>query len=196
MKKIMIMAAVLATGLVVNAASVSWSVSNVYSSTDTTAKGDGYIAYLFVSANSSNVSGLTVTTLSAVTAAIGNGDDWATTVAGLSSANKALSSAGTIANAATGMSSSFESGSLSAFAIVFDAATLADANNYYVVTTSTGATDASVTFTSSTGTKTLGFGTQATKSVADGAWTAVPEPTSGLLMLLGMAGLALRRKRA
>ena len=31
-----------------------------------------------------------------------------------------------------------------------------------------------------------------------GAWTTapVPEPTSGLLMLLGMAGLALRRKRA
>lgn len=27
-------------------------------------------------------------------------------------------------------------------------------------------------------------------------WTATPEPTSGLLMLLGMAGLALRRKRA
>ena len=27
-------------------------------------------------------------------------------------------------------------------------------------------------------------------------WSAVPEPTSGLLMLLGMAGLALRRKRA
>ena len=32
---------------------------------------------------------------------------------------------------------------------------------------------------------------------AGGAWyTAVPEPTSGLLMLLGMAGLALKRKRA
>lgn len=29
-----------------------------------------------------------------------------------------------------------------------------------------------------------------------GGWTAVPEPTSGLLMLLGMAGLALRRKSA
>lgn len=27
-------------------------------------------------------------------------------------------------------------------------------------------------------------------------WQAVPEPTSGLLLLLGMAGLALRRKRA
>ena len=28
------------------------------------------------------------------------------------------------------------------------------------------------------------------------AWTAVPEPTSGLLLLLGVAGLALKRKRA
>ena len=32
-------------------------------------------------------------------------------------------------------------------------------------------------------------------SAANG-WAAVPEPTSGLLMLLGMAGLALRRRRA
>jgi hypothetical protein len=29
-----------------------------------------------------------------------------------------------------------------------------------------------------------------------GAWQSVPEPTSGLLLLLGVAGLALRRKRA
>lgn len=28
------------------------------------------------------------------------------------------------------------------------------------------------------------------------SWQSVPEPTSGLLMLLGMAGLALRRRRA
>ena len=31
---------------------------------------------------------------------------------------------------------------------------------------------------------------------AKDAWVAVPEPTSGLLMLLGFAGLALKRKRA
>lgn len=36
--------------------------------------------------------------------------------------------------------------------------------------------------------------TSATQSASN--WTAVPEPTSGLLMLLGMAGLALKRKRA
>ena len=31
---------------------------------------------------------------------------------------------------------------------------------------------------------------------ATGGWTAVPEPTSGLMLLLGVAGLALKRKRA
>ena len=47
-----------------------------------------------------------------------------------------------------------------------------------------------------TTTPTVGFGNMATATQAAGAWTAVPEPTSGLLMLLGMAGLALRRRRA
>ena len=37
---------------------------------------------------------------------------------------------------------------------------------------------------------------QATDGYTGGGWYAVPEPTSGLLMLLGMAGLALRRRRA
>ena len=40
------------------------------------------------------------------------------------------------------------------------------------------------------------FGDQTSYTQGAGKWSAVPEPTSGLLMLLGMAGLALRRKRA
>ena len=58
----------------------------------------------------------------------------------------------------------------------------------------------------SVGTASIAFGNQASasKSVfgdatfASPGWytTAVPEPTSGLLLLLGMAGLALKRKRA
>ena len=35
-----------------------------------------------------------------------------------------------------------------------------------------------------------------TAGTATGGWQAVPEPTSGLLLLLGMAGLALKRKIA
>ena len=192
MKKLVIGIAVAFCAAMVNAASINWSISNVYSSGDSTTKGDGYAAYLFVTANSSNVDGLTVTTLSAVTSLIGT-DGWASAVAGLSSANNNLSSAGTLANAATGISSDFSSGSVSAFAIVFDAATIADAQNYYLVNAGDAKT---VSFTSSTGAKGLSFGSQATGSTASGAWTAVPEPTSGLLMLLGMAGLALRRRRA
>ena len=38
----------------------------------------------------------------------------------------------------------------------------------------------------------VGGGTSTTAT----SWTAVPEPTSGLLMLLGVAGLALKRRRA
>ena len=45
------------------------------------------------------------------------------------------------------------------------------------------------------------WGTDPGPYATQGGWTvsggaAVPEPTSGLLMLLGMAGLALRRRRA
>ena len=47
-----------------------------------------------------------------------------------------------------------------------------------------------------TQTQTVSFGNMASATQTAGNWAAVPEPTSGLLMLLGMAGLALRRKRA
>ena len=36
----------------------------------------------------------------------------------------------------------------------------------------------------------------ASANFSGATWQSVPEPTSGLLMLLGMAGLALRRRRA
>lgn len=38
--------------------------------------------------------------------------------------------------------------------------------------------------------------TEATNKFASSSWAAAPEPTSGLLLLLGFAGLALKRKRA
>lgn len=47
-----------------------------------------------------------------------------------------------------------------------------------------------------TGSQTLNFGNQATYTSNASNWQAVPEPTSGILLLLGVAGLALKRKRA
>ena len=46
-------------------------------------------------------------------------------------------------------------------------------------------------------TSTVNFGNMATQTQNAANWTtaAVPEPTSGLLLLLGVAGLALRRKQ-
>lgn len=41
-----------------------------------------------------------------------------------------------------------------------------------------------------------GYSLDLTASAADNGYTAVPEPTSGLLLLLGVAGLAMRRRRA
>ena len=48
------------------------------------------------------------------------------------------------------------------------------------------------------GTASITFGNMASATQNPANWVggAVPEPTSGLLMLLGMAGLALRRRRA
>ena len=43
---------------------------------------------------------------------------------------------------------------------------------------------------------TVFLGADAATGTATGGWQSVPEPTSGLLLLLGMAGLALKRKRA
>ena len=47
---------------------------------------------------------------------------------------------------------------------------------------------------SDVGTMTISFGNQGNYTKAAGNWVNVPEPTSGLLMLLGVAGLALRRR--
>ena len=44
--------------------------------------------------------------------------------------------------------------------------------------------------------KALAVGANSISFEGNGTWTAAPEPTSGLLLLLGMAGLALKRKHA
>lgn len=58
--------------------------------------------------------------------------------------------------------------------------------------TQTLTTDVVSTTLKTTGNTTLSF----QDAISNASWSAIPEPTSGLLVLFGMAGLALRRKRA
>ena len=63
-------------------------------------------------------------------------------------------------------------------------------DQYFIANMGTATFDADATIT---------LGNMATQLNGNGgalSWQAVPEPTSGLLMLVGLAGLALRRRRA
>ena len=67
-----------------------------------------------------------------------------------------------------------------------------DGNDWYVANIG----KANVTGSADVNVQNLGTKFGGTAGTAITAWTAVPEPTSGLLLLLGVAGLALKRKRA
>ena len=193
MKKLMIMCATVAVAAAAQAASINWTISNVYTPGDADSKATKatYTALLFVTANTTDVTTLPVTTLAAVQTVLESGD--LTGLSSLAAVSKQNTGDG-LWSGATGLTG-FSSGTLSAFAVVVDSTDLASANNYFIV--SDGA-EKSVTFTSASGAKALGWGDQTSYTQGAGKWTStsVPEPTSGLLMLLGMAGLALRRKHA
>ena len=73
--------------------------------------------------------------------------------------------------------------------LIFNADNIADATHVYVTDVKTAATGANGQAAN------FAFGAlTGTQNAAN--WQAVPEPTSGLLMLVGLAGLALRRRRA
>ena len=178
MKKITIMAVAIAIGAFANAATVNWSMAGVCQPETTTA-GSGYAVYLFQTSDTM--------TMSTIASAVEGGSF-------ASIASSALANGQTLASGAfmkTGLgnySGTAETPYTAGFvAIVFDASAFADAENYAIAETT-------LTFTSATGSKTALF----SNFSANNEWQAiaVPEPTSGLLMLVGLAGLALRRRRA
>lgn len=185
MKKLIIVLAAVALATGVQASSVKWSISNIYeygSTTDKAAKGSYYVM-CFIGSDSASLSDK-VYSLADATAAAAAGK--------LSDlAGKAVY-AGTLTLKGQYTSAKYDLGwdggdTVGIYAIVFDAAT-PEAATHYAISSSMS----TVTFDDNAQDKTLSV------SMAGASYnpTSVPEPTSGLLMLLGMAGLALRRKRA
>lgn len=179
MKKIMIAMAVVALAAVAQAASLDWSVTGKIvtespTGSATAGRASYYTALVFMSSDSA-----------AVDTALAAGDF--TALSGLAvdtfQAGKAGSFGGTV--------SDLSGSSATIFTVVFDTQASGDALDtatYYLKS-------ATVTQTTYSGTDiptTANFDTSFTGS----SWTAIPEPTSGLLMLVGLGALALRRKRA
>ena len=178
MKKLMIAAAIVCAAAFAQAASFDWAAKYI---------GDDEDYYSGVLGRIFTTSDVTVEALTAELAA-GNFDSWS--AKGM--VQKTTNANGTVA--ASDYSGSKDAGTYDFYAVFLDAATTGDATKFFI--TPSTLTKALV---DGAGNETLvNFGDLESASAA--GWqtigSSVPEPTSGLLMLLGVAGLALRRKRA
>jgi len=201
MKKLVIAAFAVAFAAVAQAGSVKWTVSNVYAGNETdlasgciymfitsTVAADQVVAAIQKAYASGGSAGVT-TYLNAN--ALGSGG----TAYGLDSTTAGNFSLGTaVANADLGLAGQT---TYTFYGVVFnDKMDSIDKDTKMYVTTAKGATTKADTATQ---TLTVGIGTQADKgSKLASKWTAVgaPEPSSALLMLLGLGAMALRRRRA
>ena len=174
MKKLMMAVAVIAIAGMTQAASFKWTTQGLYAP---------------------NVDGSVSTTVAAESTGT-----WLATISLFSDAGCTTPIAGVTGNTGSTVNTmtSAIQGTFAGADFKFDNST-----PYYAIlelsyTTAAGTqtltTDVVSTTLKGTGNTTLSFQT----AISNASWSAaaVPEPTSGLLMLLGMAGLALRRKRA
>ena len=193
MKKLMIAAAIVCAAVVSQAASMQWNALMIKSDKTGSANASGYSAYSFLaSATAGSEATLAkVTSIAAITALLADDGNVNDVIA--KALNKGAVNNGLLSIAKYTDDKWDNTTSQSTFAIIFNNADATKATEFLVVPAGGMAT--AVTFTDKDNSKTVAFGSQASNL----GWTAVaavPEPTSGLLLLLGIAGLALKRKRA
>ena len=187
MKKMMVVLAAVAVGLAANAASFTWKASSgyIYDGADTPAKITSGTAYLMFT------SVLTQSDLVAAFAADA-------TTAASTVASKAVNAATIGSNARVALTDSFTADvttDQTAYFVVFNGDKMyvsIEASAPYMAVG-----DSDIAFGSVSASSKMSFDGASGYSAA--GWygaAAVPEPTSGLLLLLGVADLALKRKRA
>ena len=179
MKKIMIAVAAVMLGISANAATIQWSTTAVSASPDAAASA-GWAVYVMDASTFSAFSALDGDKVAAYAA-----DNALYTGATTAARGGAIAASITDGNFAANQT-------VSSYMVIFNNSSAADAT--YYAYTATGST----TISEGGADSSIGFGTFANATAATGGWqsTDVPEPTSGLLLLLGVAGLALKRKRA
>ena len=175
MKKLIVMALSVAMAAIANAAVANWD-AEIYEYGSTGNLATGYLAYFVASTDLTRADAIT---------AVGAGNLTAITSVGYEA--DALSDDGWLEGNDVG---SFTPGeNLQAYLVVFNADEAATATFAFVseeVTRYVPGSGAGVDF---------GGQFDLSDSATAGNWTAVPEPTSGLLLLVGGALLALKRRR-
>ena len=190
MKKLLIAAAIVCAAVISQASTVTWSCTKVYNpGTETGVSG---AAYVFAGYSASQI----ITALEGV--GVTEAQAW---VDGITTKYPVTGTSGTFSHTtkdvdAADLGLSAGGGTQELAILIFDTATITADSNFFVATKSAsvpGSGNALFSFgaqgnTSGTGASQLAANWHAVESI--------PEPTSGLLLLLGMAGLALRRRRA
>lgn len=191
MKKLIMFALVAVASVCANAATVSWGCQRGYlyeaGGAQKITSGDAYLMFVTGSYTQNDL-------VNAFNAA---GGDVSATLAAMGGSGAMATGAGEVgANARiTGTSTYAMSSDMTAYFVVFN-------NGNMFVSAETAATYDTVTaeglatFGTAMSTPSKAAAMDASAGYTSAGWYAVPEPTSGLLMLVGLAGLALRRRRA
>lgn len=194
MRKLMIVAAAAVLSVVANAASVKWASGTIYTASDATGtagSGTSYRANTGTRLVTAYLYSLTEAQYTAAQA-MSTEDLYKTYGSTTPAFTKGSTAMGLADITQTGLPDGSATSPQTVYGLVL-----------YVDTASAGAYDGVDAFVKSyvgtaTWQDTTGVNFSSLAS-AQANWTAVgnvPEPTSGLLMLLGIAGLALRRRRA
>lgn len=185
MKKLMFMLAAVAMAVGAQGASVWWTCTYVQAGNESdTVSGIAYFLTTDMLAYS-DAQALAGKGADAITTALGSAYSFSG-----SDGTFSVAKANAVGNSTLGLS---DGTSYSAYLMIFDTATVTDSSNFYLTETKS-----LLTYSGATDVASVKWGDQFDNTKTAGAWSlvSVPEPTSGLLMLVGLAGLALRRRRA